>query len=132
MRALASLPRSALPLAALPCSTVPRPARQPCSKGRARSCHRDHGKPGPAAPMASSDGGAAAAAAAAAVLEAPAALWQRITERYDAAQRDAAATMTETNTGALGGAGRAGASALPILARLARGLHGRPPLLRCR
>lgn len=40
----------------------------------------------------------AAAAAAAPPLPPPATLWQRITERYDAAQRDAAATMTETNT----------------------------------
>lgn len=50
-----------------------------------------------AAAAAAGDG--AAAAAAAPPLPAPATLWQRITERYDAAQRDAAATMTETNTG---------------------------------
>ena len=50
----------------------------------------------------SNDGGGAADATSAAAVETPgaAALWQRITERYDAAQRDAAATMTETNTGA--------------------------------
>ncbi|KAL4440048.1 hypothetical protein ABPG75_003049 [Micractinium tetrahymenae] len=40
----------------------------------------------------------AAAAAAAAEPAAGSALWQAITERYDVAQRDAAATMTETNT----------------------------------
>lgn len=45
--------------------------------------------------MAGSAGGTAAAAEQ---LDS-AALWQRITERYDAAQRDAAATMTETNVG---------------------------------
>ena len=52
-----------------------------------------------AAAAAGGDSAAAAAAAAPQPL-APAALWQRIAERYDAAQRDAAATMTETNTGA--------------------------------
>lgn len=42
------------------------------------------------------DGAAAAGPAGAA---SSSALWQAITERYDAAQRGAAATMTETNTG---------------------------------
>lgn len=49
--------------------------------------------------MAAADASDGAAVAAAPPLPAPPTLWQRVTERYDAAQRDAAATMTDTNTG---------------------------------
>ncbi|KAI7841171.1 hypothetical protein COHA_005137 [Chlorella ohadii] len=48
--------------------------------------------------MAAADASDGAAVAAAPPLPAPPTLWQRVTERYDAAQRDAAATMTDTNT----------------------------------
>ena len=54
-----------------------------------------------AAPSRGVPAGSGAAAAAAAVAAAAAALplWQRIEERYNTAQQDAAATMTDTNTG---------------------------------
>ena len=42
---------------------------------------------------------------AAATAAAPHPLWQRIEERYNIAQREAAATMTDTNTGAEAGLG---------------------------
>lgn len=56
---------------------------------------------------------AGSATAAGAAAEPPgtatsSALWQAITERYDTAQRDAAATMTDTNTGRARQARRAG------------------------
>lgn len=84
-------------------TALPFAAQQPSARSRragviARSAARRAGSSCSA--MAAAGGDAAAATAAAAPQQpAPATLWQRITERYDAAQRDAAATMTETNTG---------------------------------